>query len=148
MKLIIWHDDGKAKLLIHNVNKHLSALQSEFIENNNIKSQHLRRKKYHLNPKCKGRLALNFLKQIRKLWRSIEHVNENFLPLNLSSKIDHIGLRKSDNLLSKPIIEEKIYAISNLKPLRNENPCRIFVCHIDTHSIRKKIRNVSEICRQ
>ena len=142
LKLIIWHDDGKAKLLIHHVNKHLSALQSAWIENNNIRSQHLRRKKFHLHPKCKESLALNFLKQIGKLWRSIEHVNESFLLLNLSHKIDHIALRKSDNLLSKPIIGENTYDVSKLKQLRNENPCRVFVFHIDTHSIRKKIETL------
>ena len=65
-KPIIRHDDGKANLMIRNVNKHLSALQSECIENHSISSQHLGRKGLHLNPKGKGRLALNFLKQIRK----------------------------------------------------------------------------------
>ena len=65
-KPIIRHDDGKANLTIRNVNKHLSALQSECIENDNISSQHLGRKGLHLNPKGKGRLALNFMKQIRK----------------------------------------------------------------------------------
>ena len=66
-KPIIRHDNGKANLTIRNVNKHLSALQSECIENDNISSQHLGRKGLHLNPKGKGRLALNFMKQIRKL---------------------------------------------------------------------------------
>ena len=65
-KLIIRHDDGKAKLTIRNVNKHLSALQSECIENDNINLQHLRRKGLHLNPKSKGRLVLDFMKQIQK----------------------------------------------------------------------------------
>ena len=65
-KPIIRHDNGKANLTIRNVNKHLSALQSECIENDNISSQHLGRKGLHLNPKGKGRLALNFMKQIRK----------------------------------------------------------------------------------
>ena len=36
--------DGKANLTIRNVNKHLSALQSECIENNNISSQYLGQK--------------------------------------------------------------------------------------------------------
>ena len=66
-KPIIRHDNGKANLTICNVNKHLSALQSECIENDNISSQRLGRKGLHLNPKGKGRLALNFMKQIRKL---------------------------------------------------------------------------------
>ena len=65
-KPIIRHDNGKANLTIRNVNKHLPALQSEFIENDDISSQHLGRKGLHLNPKGKGRLALNFMKQVRK----------------------------------------------------------------------------------
>ena len=65
-KPIIRHDNGKANLTIRNVNKHLPALQSEFIENDGISSQHLGRKGLHLNPKGKGRLALNFMKQVRK----------------------------------------------------------------------------------
>ena len=54
-KLIIRYDDGKANLIIHNVNKHFSALKSECIENVNISSQHLGRKELHLNPKVKSR---------------------------------------------------------------------------------------------
>ena len=65
-KPIIRHNNGNANLTILNVNKHLSDLQSECTENDNISSQHLRRKRLHLNPKGKGRLALNFMKQIRK----------------------------------------------------------------------------------
>ena len=65
-KPIIRHDNGKANLTIRNVNKHLPALQSEFIENDDISSQHLGRKGLHLNPKGKGRLALNFMKQNQK----------------------------------------------------------------------------------
>ena len=68
------------------------------------------RKGLHLNPKGKGRLALNFMKQIRKFWRSLEHLNESFLPFDLSEKI----LRKSENLLSKPLNEENTYDIENL----------------------------------
>ena len=60
---IIRHDDGKANLTIPNFNKHLSVLQSECIENNIISSLYFGRK--WLNPKGKGRLALNFLKQFR-----------------------------------------------------------------------------------
>ena len=64
-KPIIRHNDGKANRMIRNVNKHLSALQSDCIENDNISSQYLGRKGLHLNRKGKGRLVLNFMKQIR-----------------------------------------------------------------------------------
>ena len=58
--------EKRANLTIRNVNKYLSALHSECIETDNISSQHLGRKGMHLNPKGKGRLALNLLKQILK----------------------------------------------------------------------------------
>ena len=59
-------DHGKANLTLRNVNKHLETLNLECIENGNISAQHLGRKGLHLNSKGKGRLALNFLNQIRK----------------------------------------------------------------------------------
>ena len=125
-------DDGKANITIRNINKHLSALQSECINNDNISSQHLGRKGLHLNPKGKGRLALNFMKQIRKFSRSLEHLNESFLPFDLLEKI----LRKSENLLSKPLNEETTYGIRDLKHLRNENPFRVIIGHVNINSIR------------
>ena len=66
LKPIILHHDGKSNTTTGNVNKHLPALQFECIENDNISSQPLGRKRLHLNPKGKGRLALNFMKQNRK----------------------------------------------------------------------------------
>ena len=65
-KTTIRHDHGKANLTIRNVNKHLENLELECIDNNNINAEHLGQKGLHLNPKGKGRLALNFLKQLRK----------------------------------------------------------------------------------
>ena len=52
-KPIIGHDDGKANLTICNVNKHLSVLKSESIENDSISFQHLGQKRLHLIPKVK-----------------------------------------------------------------------------------------------
>ena len=65
-KPTIRHDHGKANLTIGNVNKHLEILEFECIDSNNINAEHLGQKGLHLNPKGKGRLALNFLKQLRK----------------------------------------------------------------------------------
>ena len=65
LKPTIRHDHGKANLTIRNVNKHLENLELECIDNN-INGEHLGQKGLHLNPKGKGRLALNFLKQLRK----------------------------------------------------------------------------------
>ena len=65
-KFTIRHDPGKANLTIRNINKHLENLELECIDNGNINAAHLEQKRLHLNPKGKGRLALNFLKQLRK----------------------------------------------------------------------------------
>ena len=65
-KTAIRIDHGKANLTLRNVNKHLETLNLEFTENSNISAQHLGRKELHLNSKGKGRLAINFLKHIRK----------------------------------------------------------------------------------
>ena len=62
-KPIIRPDHGKANLTI-NVNKHLENLELEC--NDNIGAEHLGQEGLQLNPKGKGRLALNFLKQLRK----------------------------------------------------------------------------------
>ena len=56
------------------------------------------------------------------------------MPFDLSEKI----LRKSENLLSKPLNEENTYGIRDLKHLRNENPFRVIIGHININSIRNK----------
>ena len=59
-------DHRKANLTLRNVNKHLETLNLECIVNGNISAQHLGLKGLYLNSKGKGKLALNFLNQIRK----------------------------------------------------------------------------------
>ena len=73
-------DHGKANLTLRNFNKHLETLNLECIENGNISAQHLRRKGLYLNSEGKGRLALNFLNQIRKFRRPVEQLNESLSP--------------------------------------------------------------------
>ena len=69
-------------------------------------------------------------------------LNESFLPFNLPDKTDHKVLRKSENLLSKPINEENTYGIRELKHLRNKNPCRVIIDHININSIRNKFESL------
>ena len=121
--------------------KYLAALQSECIENYNVSSQHLEHKDLHLIPKGKDRLAVNFLKQIRKLWRSVEHFHESFFLFDLSDKIDHKVLRRSENLLPKSINEENTYGIREIKYLRNENPCRVIIGHINIKTRKERSLN-------
>ena len=60
------------------------------------------------------------------------------MPFDLSDKTDHKVLRKSENLLSKPLNEEDTYGIRELKHLRNKKPYRVIIGHINRNSIRNK----------
>ena len=112
-------DHGKANLTLRNVKKHLETLNLEWIENGNISAKHLRRKGLHLNSKGKGRPALNFLKQIRKFWRPVEHLNEPLLPNNQSNEVEHKVSGKLESSPSDPIFDRNINGICELKQQRN-----------------------------
>ena len=60
-------DNGKAALTLHHLNEHISELNLDVVNNSNIKVKHIGQKGLHLNPKGKGRLALNFIHKIRDL---------------------------------------------------------------------------------
>ena len=60
-------DNGKAALTLHRLNEHFSELNLDVVNNSNIKVNHIGQKSLHLNPKGKGRLALNFIHKIRDL---------------------------------------------------------------------------------
>ena len=60
-------DNGKAALTINRLNEHFSELNIDVVNNSNIKVKHIGLKGLHLNPKGKGRLALNFTHKIRDL---------------------------------------------------------------------------------
>ena len=60
------------------------------------------------------------------------------MPFDLSDKIDHKVLRKTENFLSKSIIEKNTYDIRELKYLRNEDPYRVIVGHGNINSIKNK----------
>ena len=62
-----------------------------------------------------------------------------FLPYDLSEKNDDKLLRKLENLLPKQINEENTYGIRALEHLRNENPYRIIIGHININLIRNKL---------
>ena len=82
------------------------------------------------------------MKQIRAFWRSVEHLNESFLPFDLPDKTDHKVLRKWENLLSKLLNEENTYDIPELKHLRNKNPYRAIIGHININSIKNKFESL------
>ena len=66
------------------------------------------------------------------------------MSFDLSDKIDHKILVKSENLLSKLKIEENTYDIRELKHLRNENPYRVIIGHIIINSIRNKFESLAK----
>ena len=63
------------------------------------------------------------------------------MPFDLSNKIDHKVLGKSENLPPNPIDEENTYDIRQLKCLRNQNPCRVIIGHININSKRNKFQS-------
>ena len=63
------------------------------------------------------------------------------MSFDLSDKIEHKVLRKSEDLLSKTINEENTYGIRELKHLRQENRYRVIIGHININSIRNKFES-------
>ena len=58
---------------------------------------------------------------------------------NSENEIDHNTLGKSKNPLSDPIvIDENTYDFGGIKGLRNQNPFRVIIGHININSIRNK----------
>ena len=135
-------DHGKANLTLRNVNKHLETLNLECIENGNISAQHLGRKGLHLNSKGKGRLAINFLNHIRKFWRPVEHLNEPLSSNNQSDEVEHKVSGKLESPPPEPIIDRNTNGICKLKQLRNQNPHRIIIGHLNINSIRNKFESL------
>ena len=58
---------------------------------------------------------------------------------NTENEMDHDTTGKSKNLLSDPIIiDENTYDFRGINDLRNQNPFRIIIGHININSIRNK----------
>ena len=104
--------------------------------------QHLGRKELHLNSKSKGRLALNFLNKIGKLWRSVDHLNEPLSYYDLSDEVEHKVSGKSETPFSDPIFDRNTTDICELKQLRNQNPQKIIVGHLNINSIRNEFKSL------
>ena len=66
---------GKADLTLRNVNKHLETLNLECIENGNISSRHLGRKRLDLNSKGKGGLLFKFPESNLELYYYIKIIS-------------------------------------------------------------------------
>ena len=64
--LITRTDNGKASLTVIKTNEHLNGLQMDIIDNGNITSNELNKGGLHLNPRGLGKLAINFIRRIKK----------------------------------------------------------------------------------
>ena len=62
-----WYDNGIARFKVNNVNKHLESLELDLIDNSNITTDHLTPKGLHMEDIGIGKLAINFIKKIKKL---------------------------------------------------------------------------------
>ena len=82
------------------------------------------------------------MKQLRKFWRSVEHVNEN-LSSNTKNEIDYNTSGKPENPLSDPIItDQNTSDICEINDLRNQNPFRVIIGDININSIRNKFETL------
>ena len=59
-------DNGKASLRVTKTNEHLHGLQMDIIDKGNITSNELNNGGLHLNPRDLGKLAINFIRRIKK----------------------------------------------------------------------------------
>ena len=64
--LITKTDNDKASLTVIKTNEHLHGLQMDVIDNGNINSNELNRGGLHLNSRVFGKLAINFIRRIKK----------------------------------------------------------------------------------
>ena len=64
--LITRADNGKTSLAVSKTNEHLHGFQMDIIDNRNITSNQLNKAGLHLNPRGLGKLAINFIRRIKK----------------------------------------------------------------------------------
>ena len=64
--LITRTDNGKASLTVIKTNEHFHGLQMDVIDNGNITSNKLSKGGLHLNPRGFGKLAIDFIRRIKK----------------------------------------------------------------------------------
>ena len=65
--LITRTDNGKVSLTVIKTNEHLHSLQIDVIDNGNITSNKLNKGQLYFNPRGFDKLAINFIRRIKKL---------------------------------------------------------------------------------
>ena len=72
------------------------------------------------------------------LLRPVEHLNEPLSSYNQSYPVEHKVSGKLESPFSDPTIDRNTNGICELKQLRNQNPHRIIIGHLDINSVRNK----------
>ena len=152
--LITRTDNGKASLTVVKTNEHLHGLQMDIIDNGNITSNELNKGGLHLNPRASGKLAINFIRRIKKfvtIWRvtggfhkASSFDNEvNFRPfasLGYTEKTEKSAI----NQLNDTNSEERLKNDA-LNEIRKKNQNRIIIAHLNINSIRNKFEMLKEV---
>ena len=82
------------------------------------------------------------MNQIRKFRRPLEHLNEPLSSSNQSDEVEHKVSGKLESSFSDPIVDRSTNGICELKQLKNQNPHRIIIGHLNLNSVRNKFESL------
>ena len=82
------------------------------------------------------------MNQIRKFWRPLEHLNEPLSSSNRSDEVEHKVSGKVESSFSDPLVDRSTNGICELKQLKNQNPHRIIIGHLNLNSVRNKFESL------
>ena len=116
--------DKKVQGLNNRLKNYCSQTNIECIENNNVKEEHLGKKKFHLNKRGNNIFANNLLKFLRSNFWDAE-----FLNCFVESK-EHKSERHD--------ISSDDPSFSSLKSVRRKNLRRVIFAHLNLNSLRNK----------
>ena len=152
--LITRADNGKTSLTVSKTNEHLHGFQMDIIDNRNITSNQLNKAGLHLNPRGLGKLAINFIRRIKKFattWWStgIFHKASSFdFQTNFRSRTSLGNIKKSDQSARNRVNEtssEETLKNDVLNEIREKNPNSIITAHLNMNSIRNKFEMLREV---
>ena len=152
--LITRTDNGKASLTVIETNKHLHGLQMDVIDTGNVTSNKLNRGGLHLNPRGLGKLAINFIRRIKKFvttWRVTGSFHKAsrfdtevnfrfFVNLGFTEKWDKSAINQLNGTNSEESLKNDA-----LNKVFKKNPNLIMIAHLNINSIRNKFEMVKEV---
>ena len=124
------------------------------IDNGNITSNKLNKGGLHLNPRGLGKLAINFIRRIKKFataWRvtsSFHKVSSFDSQINFRSFTNLGNTENSDQTAINRVNEtSSVETLKNdvLNQIRKKNPNRIIIVHLKINSIRNKFEMLKEV---